>query len=112
MRERESVDLELAEDLDRVGCLAALGCHNRLMDTRGDIVRLAHRGLGVSEFSLAAARALRRAVPFDGVCGLPEEAQPRYAEIEVAEEDFNRFTDLAHAPLIADQYGSRSASGR
>ena len=33
-----------------------------------DIVRLVHRGLGVREFSLAAARALRRAVPFDGVC--------------------------------------------
>jgi hypothetical protein len=28
------------------------------MDTRGDIVRLAHRGLGVEEFSLAAARLI------------------------------------------------------
>ena len=85
----------------------------------GDIVRLAHRGLGVGEFSLAAARALRRAVPFDGVCvatmdpatllvtghtienGLPDSVQPRYAEIEVAEQDFNKFTDLAHAPMPA-----------
>jgi hypothetical protein len=34
--------------------------------TRDSLVRLAHRGLGVSEFSLAAARVLSRAVAFDG----------------------------------------------
>ena len=34
---------------------------------RGDILRLVHRGLGVRDFSLAAARSLHRAVPFDGV---------------------------------------------
>jgi hypothetical protein len=35
---------------------------------RSEIGRLAHRGLGVRDFSLAAARTLRRAVWFDGVC--------------------------------------------
>ena len=35
-----------------------------------DIVSLFHRGLDVRRFSLAAARALRRVVPFDGVCVL------------------------------------------
>jgi DNA-binding CsgD family transcriptional regulator len=34
---------------------------------RGDILRLAHRGLGFDEFARAAARVLRRAVPFDRV---------------------------------------------
>ena len=89
------------------------------MGTRSEIVRLAHRGLGVGEFSLAAARALRRAVPFDGVCvatmdpatllvtghtienGLPDSVQPRYAEIEVVEDDFNKFTDLVRAATPA-----------
>ena len=37
---------------------------------RTDIVSLGHRGLGVREFSLAAARALGRGVPHDGVCVL------------------------------------------
>ena len=37
---------------------------------RDDVTRLAHRGMGVPEFSLKAAHALRRAVPFDGVCVL------------------------------------------
>jgi DNA-binding CsgD family transcriptional regulator len=86
---------------------------------RNEIIRLAHRGLGVGEFSLAAARALRRAVPFDGVCvvtmdpathlvtghtienGLPDSVMPRYAAIEVVEEDFNKFSDLARAALPA-----------
>jgi DNA-binding CsgD family transcriptional regulator len=80
---------------------------------RGDIQGLSHRGFGVRDFSLSAARILRRAIPFDGVCvvtidpatllltghvienGLPEEATPRLAEIEVAEPDFNKFTTLA-----------------
>src|SRR6185503_10221249 len=35
---------------------------------RGDIVHYAHRGLGVREYSLSAARAVRRAIPFDGIC--------------------------------------------
>jgi DNA-binding CsgD family transcriptional regulator len=80
---------------------------------RNDIVQLSHRGLGVREFSLAAGRAVRRVIPFDGVClmtmdpatllptghvienGLPEETTPRLAEIELRGPDFNRFTELA-----------------
>ena len=80
---------------------------------RSDIVHLAHRGLGIREFSLAAGRAVRRLIPFDGVClmtmdpatllptghvienGLPERSAPRLAEIELQGQDFNRFTDLA-----------------
>jgi DNA-binding CsgD family transcriptional regulator len=82
---------------------------------RAEIVRLVHRDLGVHEFSLAAARALRRVASFDGFCmltidpatllptgevvehGLPETAMARMAEIEVAEVDFNKFAELAHA---------------
>ncbi len=82
---------------------------------RRDIVSLVHRGFGVDDFALAAARALRRAVPFDGVCvvtldpatllvtghvienGLPDAAMPRYTEIEILEADFNKFTALARA---------------
>jgi DNA-binding CsgD family transcriptional regulator len=78
-----------------------------------------HRDLDVRDFSLAAARALRRAVSFDGVCvltidpatalptgeivehGLPPAAMPRMAEIEVAEVDFNKFAELARAPRPA-----------
>jgi hypothetical protein len=41
---------------------------------RDAIVRLAHRGVGVREFSPAAARTLRRAVRFDGVCVAHPEA--------------------------------------
>jgi hypothetical protein len=33
---------------------------------RTDLVSLLHRALGVRDFSLRAARILRRAVPFDG----------------------------------------------
>ena len=82
---------------------------------RGDIIGLSHRGFGVRDFSLSAARILRRAIAFDGVCvvtmdpatllltghvienGLPEQATPRLAEIEVLEPDFNKFTGLAGA---------------
>jgi hypothetical protein len=38
---------------------------------RDAIVRLSHRGLGVREFSLAAARALRRSIPFAFACRSP-----------------------------------------
>ena len=80
---------------------------------RDDIIRLSHRGLGVREFSLAAARALRRGVPHDGFCvltmdpatvlptgevvenGLPPAAAQRLTEIEVGEPDFNKFSELA-----------------
>ena len=74
-----------------------------------------HRSTRVRDFSLAAARALRPAVSFDGVCmltidpatllptsevvehGLPPATIPRMTEIEVAEVDFNKFADLASA---------------
>jgi DNA-binding CsgD family transcriptional regulator len=100
-------------------------CYNDLvqassqMRARAEILRLVHRNLGVRDFSLAAGRALRRAVSFDGVCvltidpatalptseivehGLPPAAMPRMAEIEVAEVDFNKFTELARLPRRA-----------
>ena len=37
---------------------------------RSDIAALVHRGLDVGDFSRAAARAIGRAVGFDGVCVL------------------------------------------
>jgi hypothetical protein len=91
--------------------------------TRDSLVRLAHRGLGVSEFSLAAARVLSRAVAFDGVCvmtmdpatllptghvienGLPDDTTPRLAEIELLEPDVNKFTALARAGAPAASLG-------
>ena len=110
-------------------------CNTRLVATvspervRDEIVRLSHRGLGVRDFSLAAARILRRAVPFDGVCvvtmdpatqlltghvienGLPESLTPRLAQIEVVEEDFNKFTDLARGNAPAASL-SQATAGR
>lgn len=77
------------------------------------MVRLVHRGLGVRAFSLAAARVLRDAVPFDGVCvltvdpvtllptgevvenGLPASATARLTEMEIREPDYNKFSALA-----------------
>jgi DNA-binding CsgD family transcriptional regulator len=77
------------------------------------MLRLLHRGLGVRDFSLAASRVIRRAVPFDGVClltmdpatllptgevvenGLPAWTMPRMTEIELSETDVNKFADLA-----------------
>jgi DNA-binding CsgD family transcriptional regulator len=94
-----------------------LGCHNRAVTSvpavRAELTRLLHRGLGVREFSLAAARAIRRAVPFDGVCvltmdpatllptgevvenGLPASTVPRMTQIELGEPDYNKFADLS-----------------
>ncbi len=78
---------------------------------RDDIARLLHRRSGVHEFSLAAARVLRRAVPFEGVCfltmdpaslvptgevvenGLPESVHARMADMEMRGEDFNTLPD-------------------
>jgi DNA-binding CsgD family transcriptional regulator len=103
--------------------------------TRDELVRLAHRGLGVREFSLAAARAVRRSVPFDGVCvvsldpatllptghvmqdALPESTLARYLEIELREPDANKFTDLARgrrraAALSAATDGALDLSAR
>jgi DNA-binding CsgD family transcriptional regulator len=71
--------------------------------------------MGIREFSLAASRALRRTVPFDGVClltfdpasllptgevienGLPADVVPRLTEIEIGEPDYNKFAYLARA---------------
>jgi DNA-binding CsgD family transcriptional regulator len=90
---------------------------------RSEILRLVHRGLAVEDFSLAAARALQRAVSFDGFCmltidpatllptsevvehGLPEAARGRMAEIEVGEVDFNKFAELARAGRPAASLG-------
>lgn len=82
---------------------------------RDDLVRLLHRGNGVHDFALGAARILAGAVPFDGIClvamdptsllptaevtenGLPPEAIARMAGIELQEPDVNKFVDLASA---------------
>lgn len=95
--------------------------------THGEIVRLAERGLGVREFSVAAARALRRAVPFDGVCvltidpatllptgefvenGLPAEMMPRLTEIEIGAPDYNKFVALARAAMPAASLSAATA---
>lgn len=82
---------------------------------RDDLSRLADRGRGVRDFSLEAARIIRRAVPFDGVCvltldpvarvptgevvegGLPDAARTRMAEIEFAGTDVNTFAGLVES---------------
>src|SRR5262249_49442209 len=97
--------------------------------------RLVHRGRGVREFSLAAARVIARRVPFDGVCvltldpatllptgevvehGLPASASARLTEIELAGEDVNRFDALGRsgpraAPLRAATAGDLDRSQR
>ena len=86
---------------------------------RGELVRLLHRGQGVREFSMSAARIVSRAVPFDGVCvvtmdpatmlptgeiienGLPGSANARMIEIELGGEDFNSFRTLRRSGDIA-----------
>jgi DNA-binding CsgD family transcriptional regulator len=80
---------------------------------RDDIAELLHQGSDVRDFSLGAARIIRRAVPFEGVCfltmdpatlvptgevvdhGLPEPVYARMAELELRGEDFNAFRTLA-----------------
>jgi len=82
---------------------------------RVDITGLAHRDLDVHDYARAATRQLARRVQFDGSClllldpatllptgevvenRLPDAAMPRMTEIELAEADFNKFTDLARA---------------
>ena len=86
---------------------------------RDDLVRLAHRGAGLRDFSLGAARILARAVPFDGVCvltmdpatllptgevvenGLPKAVMPRMTEIEMLGRDFNGFRTLVRSGRLA-----------
>ncbi len=82
---------------------------------REDIVRLAHGGASLDEFSVGAARIITRAVPCDGVCvldgplgrwcrpastcatGCRREAFGHMAEIEHSGEDINAFRTLALA---------------
>jgi DNA-binding CsgD family transcriptional regulator len=88
---------------------------------------LLHQGCGLREFSSRAARILRRAVPFEGVClltmdpetlvptdelvdnGLPVWAYRRMREIELRGEDFNTFHVLAlrdrHAATLSEETG-------
>jgi DNA-binding CsgD family transcriptional regulator len=86
---------------------------------RDDLVRLAHRGGEVAEFTRDAARILRRAVSFDGICmltmdpatllptgevvenGLPAAATARMSQIEVGGDDVNAFTTLARSGRTA-----------
>ena len=99
---------------------------------RDDLTRLVHRGAGLHDFSLEAARILARAVPFDGVCvlamdpatilpvdevvenGLPPAAFARMAQIEIGGEDFNAFAALARSepargePQRGDGRGARA----
>lgn len=87
--------------------------------TRGDIVRLAHAGLAPDEFAARAARAVSRAVPFDGVAVVacdPATAMPigkwvensitgsaglRLMEIELYEPDVNKLSELAASGRLA-----------
>jgi DNA-binding NarL/FixJ family response regulator len=86
---------------------------------RAEVVRLVHRGTGLTELTHGVAGALRRAVPFEGTClltvdpatllptgevvenGLPPAALSRLTEIELGEPDFNKFTALARAAVPA-----------
>jgi DNA-binding CsgD family transcriptional regulator len=86
---------------------------------RDDLVALMHKGAGVRDFSLGAARIVARAVPFDGVClvtmdpatllptgevvenGLPADATARLSEIEIAGDDINSFRDLRSSGALA-----------
>ena len=102
----------------------------RFEHVREDLIVLAHRGQDVSAFSQAAARVLRRAVPFDGFCmltldpatllptgevvenGLPPGTRPRMAEIEIAGNDFNKFPALpgpGGAPLLSARLRAASS---
>jgi DNA-binding CsgD family transcriptional regulator len=94
---------------------------------RDDVSRLLHEGCGLRDFSLRAARILRRAVPFEGVCvlamdpttlvptdhvvenGMPTAVYARMAELELRGEDFNAFRSLAlrdcHAATLSEATG-------
>ena len=86
---------------------------------REDLLWLSETSEDVRSYSYDAVRVLRSAVPSDGFCvltldpatmlptgevienGLPPEAMARMAEIEVGEQDFNKFPALARAPRPA-----------
>jgi DNA-binding CsgD family transcriptional regulator len=94
---------------------------------RDDLVRLVHSGADVRDFALGAARILRRAVPFEGVCvltmdpatlvptgavlenGPPTAAYPLLRENEFRGEDFIAFRSLAvsdcHAATLSGATG-------
>lgn len=94
---------------------------------RDEIVRLAHRGLSVAEFSRAVGDALGRAVPAEGTClmttdpatmlptaefvenGLPAAELLRLVEIEVREPDFNTWAQLARAGRPAGSLSEATA---
>ena len=83
---------------------------------REDLLWLSETSEDVRRYSHDAVRVLRSAVPSDGFCvltldpatmlptgevvenGLPPEAMARMTEIEVGEQDFNKFPALARAP--------------
>ncbi|HEY7007717.1 MAG TPA: helix-turn-helix transcriptional regulator [Jatrophihabitantaceae bacterium] len=102
---------------------------------RDDVVRLAHRGGEIGEFTRGVARILGRAVPFDGICmltmdpatllptgevidnGLPPRAIVRMSEIELGGDDINNFRTLARsgrmvASLSEATYGDLDRSAR
>jgi DNA-binding CsgD family transcriptional regulator len=83
---------------------------------RRELIALCHRGLDVSGFFGAAARPLRRVIPFDAACWLtldpatllvtghvaqssfePHEV-PRLGRNEYLEDDVNKFSALARQP--------------
>jgi DNA-binding CsgD family transcriptional regulator len=102
----------------------AVAAHARVRD---EIVRLAHRGLSVAEFSRALGDALGRAVPAEGSClmttdpatmlptaefvenGLPAAELLRLVEIEVREPDFNTWAQLAGAGRPAGSLSEATA---
>jgi DNA-binding CsgD family transcriptional regulator len=90
-------------------------------------VDLVHGARDVEQFSLSAARVLRRSVAFDGMCmltldpatslptsevsenGLPLLARPRMAQIEIGHDDVNSFAGLIrsgrHAASLSQATG-------
>jgi DNA-binding CsgD family transcriptional regulator len=86
---------------------------------REDIVGLAHRGHDLPALARAAAQAIRRVVPFDGICvltldpatllptseftqdALPDAARARMAELEYSGQDLLSFSGLARRVVPA-----------
>ena len=94
---------------------------------RDDLVRAVHRNVELPELVHLVSRSLGRAVPFEGTClltvdpstllptgeivenGLPSTARIRLTEIELAEPDFNKFAELAEAPVPAASLSAATA---